>query len=131
LKNPSTKNGIGLSGLSEACVALGRRFVLFAVILVVLMPLTEYYWTFDKFLRGGQDLEFGLLALAAVFCLVLVLCQQRRLGLMLILALRRCLWFAFSRADQPARETSRVILAALHATPLPHPALAGTLPIQI
>jgi hypothetical protein len=100
--------------------------------LVVLMPLTEYYWTFDKFLRGGQDLEFGLLSLAAVFCLVLVLCQQRRLGLMLILALRRCLWFVFHSADQPARESFRLILAALHVTPRPHPALAGyTLPIQI
>ena len=130
MRNP-TKTGIGLNGLSEACVAVGWRFVLFAVMLVVLMPLTEYYWTFDKFLRGGQDLEFGLLSLAAVFCLVLVLCQQRRLGLMLILALRRCPWFIFRRADQPVRESSRVILAALHVTPRPHPVLAGTLPIQI
>jgi hypothetical protein len=132
LKNPSTKNGIGLNGMSQACVAGGRTFVLFAVMLVVVMPLTEYYWTFDKFLRGGQDLEFGLLALAAVFCLVLVLSQQRRLGVILILAVRRWLRFAFHRAGQAARESSRVILAALHATPWPHPTPAGyILPIQI
>ena len=132
MKNLSTKNGIGLNGLSEAFVAVGRRFVLFAVMLVVLMPLTEYYWTFDKFLRGGQDLEFGLLSLAAVFCLVLVLCQQRRLGLILILAIRRWLRFAFKHIDQPARERSRAILASLHVSPLPHPTSAGyILPIQI
>ena len=105
---------------------------MFAVMLIVLMPLTEYYWTFDKFLRGGQDLEFGLLSLAAVFCLVLVLCQQRRMGLILILAVRRWLRFAFKRADRPARKRSWVILAALHATPLPHPTFSGySLPIQI
>jgi hypothetical protein len=105
---------------------------MFAVMVVVLMPLTEYYWTFDKFLRGGQDLEFGLLSLAAVLCLVLVLCQQRRLGLSLILALRRWLRFAFRRADRFAHNRSREILAALHVAPVPHPTLAGhAFPIQI
>jgi hypothetical protein len=123
---------MGLNRLSQACIALGRRFVLFTVMLVVLMPVTEYYWTFDKFLRGGQDLEFGLLALAAIFCLVLVLCQQRRLGLMLILALRRWLRFGFKRADQTPRESSRMIPTALDNIPLPHPGPAGyTFPIQI
>jgi hypothetical protein len=132
LKNTSTKNEIGLNGLSQACVSLGRRFVIFAVMVIVLMPLTEYYWTFDKFLRGGQDLEFGLLALAAVFCLTLVLCQQRRLGLILLLTLRSWLRFALKCAYQPVHERSRAILASLHVTPLPHPASAGyTLPIQI
>ena len=77
------------------------------------MPLTEYYWTFDKFLRGGQDLEFGLLSMAAVFCLVLVLSQQRRLGVILILAVREWLRFGFEgeRELQLARESSPMIAA--------------------
>ena len=37
------------------------------------MPWTEYFWHFDRFLRGGQDLEFGLLSLVTVLCLVLLL----------------------------------------------------------
>ena len=40
------------------------------------MPWTEHFCNFDRFLRGGQDLELGLLACLAVLCLVLVLMQH-------------------------------------------------------
>ena len=32
------------------------------------MPLTEHLWTWDKFLRGGPDLEFGLLGITSILC---------------------------------------------------------------
>lgn len=73
------------------------------------MPVTEYLWTFDKFLRGGQDCEFGLLALAAILCLVLVLSHQRRAVLTLILTLRRVLSSLFQPADPSARFPSGLV----------------------
>jgi len=48
------------------------------LILLVIMPLTEYFWHFDNFLSGGQDFEFGLLAVLAFFGLVFVLLQHGR-----------------------------------------------------
>jgi hypothetical protein len=87
----------------EICVLLGQILVLLTALLVAVMPVTEYLWTFDKFLRGGQDCEFGLLALAAILCLVLVLSHQRRAVLALILSLRRVLSSLFQPADPAAR----------------------------
>jgi hypothetical protein len=87
----------------EICVLLGQILILLTTLLIAVMPVTEYLWTFDKFLRGGQDCEFGLLALAAVFCLVLVLSHQRRAVLALILSLRRVLSSLFQPADPAAR----------------------------
>jgi hypothetical protein len=95
------------------------------------MPVTEYLWTFDKFLRGGQDCEFGLLALAAVFCLMLVLSHQRRAVLALILSLRRVLSSLFRPADPAA--TLRPGLVSPVQSDLPHsiPLHSINLPLQI
>jgi hypothetical protein len=90
----------------EICVLLGQILILLTTLLVAVMPVTEYLWTFDKFLRGGQDCEFGLLALAAILCLVLVLSHQRRVVVALILSFRRVLSFLFQPAD-PAAGCSR------------------------
>lgn len=111
-------------GLSQACVAGGRAFVVFATILVVVMPLTEYYWTFDKFLRGGHDMEFGMLTLAALLCLILVLSLQRKRRVVSLLAARQWLWSLFKRT-QPLHGSPRTILAASNS-PVPlQLALAG------
>jgi len=45
------------------------------------MPWTEHFCNIDGFLRGGQDVEFGLLAFAAVLSLVLLLSQKHRQGM--------------------------------------------------
>lgn len=53
--------------------------MLIAVSLVT-MPITEHLWTWDRFLRGGEDFELSALLVLSVLCLVLVLtkqCQQR------------------------------------------------------
>lgn len=44
--------------------------------LLLVMPYTEYFWNFDKFLRGGQDLELGIFALLCFLCMVVVLARR-------------------------------------------------------
>jgi hypothetical protein len=55
----------------------GRILVSLTAIMLVVMPLTEHYWTFDDFFRSGQDLELSLLLTVTALCLVLVLSLQR------------------------------------------------------
>ena len=103
-----------------------------AATMLVVMPFTEYYWHFDKFLQGGQDMEFGLLSIAAVFCLMLVLSQRRRQGVIFLLAMRRWLRNCFERTDHPARKRSWGIQEKLRSNLELHPSLASyNLPIQI
>lgn len=44
------------------------------------MPLTQYFWTWDRFLHGGQDFELGALMVLTNIALGLVLsiCRSRR-----------------------------------------------------
>jgi hypothetical protein len=131
LKNLYTRNETRGQGLSEACVAGGRGFVLFATILILVMPLTEYYWTFDKFLRGGQDMEFGMLSLTAVLCLILVLSLQRKRRVVSLLAARQWLWSPFRRLQPLHRASQATLVASDSPVPLDL-ALAGyALPLQI
>ena len=60
----------------ERYVLLGRLLVFLAAVLTAAMPFTEQFWTFDHFLRGGQDFELGMLCLIASFCLTLLLAQH-------------------------------------------------------
>ena len=53
-----------------------RVALLLTVLVVVVMPWTEYFWHFDKFLRGGQDLEFGFLSVTTLICLILLMSLQ-------------------------------------------------------
>jgi hypothetical protein len=94
------------------------------------MPVTEYLWTFDKFLRGGQDCEFGLLALAAILCLVLVLSHQRRAVLTLILSLRR-VWSSLFQPADPARHTFGLIAPLQYGLPSSTSLPNINLPLQI
>ena len=63
-------------GWPERYVLLGRLLVFLAAVLTAAMPFTEHFWTFDHFLRGGQDFELGMLCLIASFCLTLLLAQR-------------------------------------------------------
>jgi hypothetical protein len=95
------------------------------------MPVTEYLWSFDKFLRGGQDCEFGLLALAAIFCLILLLSHQRREVLSLLLSLRHALSSLFKPVD-PASTLAPYLIVAMRSRLLPDTSLLiVNLPLQI
>jgi hypothetical protein len=49
-----------------------RAVLILTEVLILLMPLTEYFCEWDKFLRGGPDVEFGLLSLLLFAGLVLL-----------------------------------------------------------
>jgi hypothetical protein len=59
-------------------VRAGRLLLIINAVVMVLSSFTERLWTWDHFLRGGQDFELSLLALIAFFCLVLVLAEHFR-----------------------------------------------------
>jgi hypothetical protein len=57
---------------SEWMRPTGRLLVLLTTLLVLVMPVTEHLYSWDHFLRGGQDVEFNLLA-ALLFAAMVVL----------------------------------------------------------
>ena len=58
------------------CVLASRLCLIFTAIVLAVSPWTEYHCDWDRFLQGGPDLEFSLLAVALVLCLVLLLLQR-------------------------------------------------------
>lgn len=59
---------------------IGRILLLFAAVELISMPLTQYAWTWDHFLRGGTDFESSLLFLVVCLGLLLVLRYHYRQG---------------------------------------------------
>lgn len=114
-----------------ACTIVGRILLWITALLVVVMPFTEYFCSFDRFLRGGDDAEFTLLAMLACFCLILAFFQQCTQGLNLILALRQ--WVVdVARHVVLAERQSSSCSAWLQNDPVPSPALGlFCLPIQV
>jgi hypothetical protein len=111
---------------------MGQILIFLTALLVAVMPVTEYLWTFDKFLRGGQDCEFGLLALAAIFCLVLVLSHhQRREIIAFVLSLQRVLSSLFQTADLYSNSESFLVAPIQHHLRRSTSLLSINLPLQI
>lgn len=67
----------------------GRGLILLAALVLVAMPWTEYYWQFDNFLRGGQDMELGVLAVVSILCLVLIFLHDDKARVTFIAAIWR------------------------------------------
>ena len=51
-----------------------RAVLILTEVLLLLMPLTEHFCKWDRFLRGGPDVEFGILSLLLFAGLVLLDC---------------------------------------------------------
>ena len=118
--------------MSQAWVVLSRVLILLTVVLVLAMPWTEYFWHFDQFLRGGEDFELSLLAVATICCLVAILLQHGKKSVAFTLALRRWLSFVFQHDDPAAPGIFCGLIAASHAAPRTNSALGMyNLPIQI
>jgi hypothetical protein len=118
--------------MSLVWVEGSRVALLLTAILVLVMPWTEYFWHFDKFLRGGQDLELGLLSVATFICLILVLLQHGKRGVNLILASRKWICFVLRHHDDPVPGMLCGLVADLHTIAVPSPALSRyTLPIRV
>lgn len=132
MKQGSTTHGDWNGPLSRFCVPAGAILLLLTAILVVLTPLTDYYWHFDKFLTGGQDFEFGLLSIISICCLVIVLMKHGKSIVASILMLRQRLKpLPCSQASFMARQ-ARIVRAVAESEPRPDPVLSlYTLPIQV
>jgi hypothetical protein len=63
---------------SEWMRPVGRLLVLLTTLLVLVMPVTEHLCNWDHFLRGGQDVEFNLLA-GLLFAAMVVLSMSGRM----------------------------------------------------
>ncbi len=132
MKRTSIPRSNRIDGMSRLWITGSRVTLLFIVVLLVIMPWTEYFWNFDKLLRGGQDFEFGLLAIATIFCLVMVMLQHGKCSLRESLSLRKWLSIVFRREDHVAPGSFMGLIAALHAIVVPSPSLHQcTLPLQV
>ena len=118
MKHPSIPIRPPIGGISQAYTLGGRLLILFTAILIFVMPWTEYFSHLDRFLRGGQDRELGLLAILTIFSLVLVLLQQRRQNIALLLIVRRWLSLVFEAALPKAVPIARSLIARSDAVPL-------------
>ena len=132
LKRTSTTISPPVGTISHAYALGGRLLILFTAILIFVMPWTEHFWQFDRFLRGGQDFELGLLAVLTIFSLVLVLLQKCRQNVALLLTIRKRLSLIFEGADPRVVANARSLLAHCDATPLYTQALCRyNTPIQV
>jgi hypothetical protein len=61
------------------------------------MPITEHIWTWDHYLAGGQDFEFGALVILMTLCLVLLLAWNCRRSVDLYFGIWRL--FSFTCGD--------------------------------
>ena len=118
---------------AHACFVLSRVLLLCTAVLLVAMPWTEYFWHFDRFLRGGQDFELGLLAVLTSFCLVLLLFQLGLNSLQLALALCRSLVHLLRTGLRMPMASARAgLMSLLHAVPLSGTTVGNySLPLQI
>jgi hypothetical protein len=132
LKHSSTTIRPSVDGISHAYALGGRLLIVLTAILLLVMPWTEHFCQLDRFLRGGQDCELGLLALLTIFSLVLVLLQQRRQNVTLLLTVRRWLSLVFEDGDPLEMAKAYSLTAHSDATPLSSQAICRyNLPIQV
>jgi len=132
LKHTSTRTKSPIDGISHPYAVGGRLLILFTAILIFVMPWTEHFWQFDRFLRGGQDFELGLLSLLTIFSLVLVLLQQRRQDVALLLIVKRWLSLVFEDPGPRAVANACSLTAHADAVPLSSRELCRyNLPIQV
>ena len=132
MKHNSTTIRPPIDGISQACALGGRLLILSTAVLILVMPWTEYFWQFDRFLRGGQDFELGLLSLLTIFSLVLVLLQQRRQDVALLLIVKRWLSLVFEDPGPRAVANACSLTAHADAVPLSSRELCRyNLPIQV
>jgi hypothetical protein len=125
-------NSERIEGMSRVWAAGSRIALLLTAIIVFLMPLTEYLWHFDKFLRGGQDFEFGLLAVATILCLVMFLLQHGKQTVQLTLSLRKWLSMVFQFDAVVVPGSFSGLITAQHVISVPSPSLGlYTHPLQV
>jgi hypothetical protein len=119
--------------LGEERMLACRAILILTEVLILLMPLTEHFCKWDKFLRGGPDVEFGILSLLLFAGLVLLTAYREVTSPFLVLLAYRLIALP-SRCLSISRHLL-LIPSLLQArcrkgTPLAFCSLAGT-PLRI
>ena len=118
--------------ISRILVRCGGLLLLLTSLALVVMPWTEYFWHFDRFLQGGQDFELNIIAVMSVLCLALLLLLQGRRCVAAFLWLCRLLGFLRQADDPVTLQAAYDQNLIRNAPPLPMSALAlYTQPIQV
>jgi hypothetical protein len=111
-----------------------RAVLILTEVLLLLMPLSEYFCQWDRFLRGGPDVEFGVLSLLLFAGLVLLTAYREVTSPFLVLLAYRLIALPLRRLS-----TSRHLPLTLSwfqavyrpgTPPLALPSLAG-IPLRI
>ena len=111
-----------------------RAVLILTEVLLLLMPLSEYFFQWDRFLRGGPDVEFGILSLLLFAGLVLLTAYREVTSPFLVLLAHRLIALPLRRLS-----ISRHLPLTLSwfravygpgTPPLALPSLAGT-PLRI
>jgi hypothetical protein len=112
---------------------MSRLVLLLTALLLVVMPLTEYLWTWDRFLSGGQDLEFGLLGIAAALGIACILSMHTEESITVLVAARRVISLILQRAlGLFAGSTSALLSWRYPSETIPDPSLdLFNLPLQV
>jgi hypothetical protein len=66
-----------------------RAVLILTALLILVMPLTEHLYGWDKFLQGGPDVEFGILCLLLFAGLVLLMAHRAVTSPLLVLLAHR------------------------------------------
>lgn len=92
-------NACACTARGLACA--GRYLLILSGLSLVTMPVTEHFWTWDRFFQTGRDFELSTLLALTFFCLVLVLSKQRKQCVDLFLSLCHILAFQFTDGIAP------------------------------
>ena len=87
----------------EEPLAIGRFLLMLAAISMLTMPLTQDIWTWDGFLRGGQDFEAWTLTIVIILCLAVLLSHLCKRRLDLLFAVCPMLAFTFNHGELPGK----------------------------
>lgn len=101
--NASRTDVVAFALILEEPLVIGRFLVLLAAISMLTMPLTQDIWTWDRFLRGGQDFEAWTFTIVIILCLAVLLSQLCKRRLDLLFAVCRMLAFAFKHGELQGR----------------------------
>jgi hypothetical protein len=110
---------------------MGRFLLISIAISLITMPVTQHLWTWDHFLRGGNDFEMTTLLVLSFLGMALVLSRQLKQCLDSLFAALRFLSFMF-RAGMQGRISVDGAFSLFPTECLPNPPISiYSLPLQI
>lgn len=126
----TTRPGLNAFALAARVYAfIGRLLLAATAVSLITMPLTQHVWTWDHFLRGGHDFEFGMLTILTTLSLVLLLAQLCKQSVGLLLA-AFCRLFCGIGEHGPAWQGNLASTPRIDQLFAPHPSVTD-FPLQI